>query len=404
MLLFMMLTTTWWFKPPKQGRAQAQDSYRRMNAASAASAASAELAYQKWVQSFRAANPAFQPYCMEVLINSTRFPDKGGQHNQDIFLFQNLFRSFAVQGRKGFYLESGANDAYYLSTSMFFDKCLGWDGLCVEPQTKFHKASCALSWLWCQKRQLNLGWLLAAAGGQSLLRPLCTCSQVHSTAAAACSVQHVCICDDLTHVNPSCSLWLPCCVIMQALQANRSCTLVPECISAKKEVMSMSGEDATARVTPAAAGGGGSSSNDSSAAPTINCAPLSDILARYAGSAKQRVDLWILDVEGFEMKILEGTNFADINVDAVMVEDLLMLPKPDVLDLVMVKNGFLKFAELALDSVFVRRGHPAAISNMPMWYPPGFDKEVELKTQHVRTNLCGYLKKAWGATRRSRRS
>jgi len=100
-----------------------------------------EHGYQRWLASFQAADPAFQNYCLEVLVNSTRFPDKGGQHNQDIFLFQNLFRYWPMQGRKGFYVESGANDAYYLSTSMFYDKCLGWHGLCIEPQPKFHKVS-----------------------------------------------------------------------------------------------------------------------------------------------------------------------------------------------------------------------------------------------------------------------
>lgn len=76
---------------------------------------------------------------MAVLHNSTQFEHQGGQHSQDIFLFHNLYKYWPMTGRKGFYVESGAYDALYLSTSLFFDKCLGWDGLCVEPQEKFHK-------------------------------------------------------------------------------------------------------------------------------------------------------------------------------------------------------------------------------------------------------------------------
>lgn len=74
----------------------------------------------------------------------------------------------------------------------------------------------------------------------------------------------------------------------QALKEKRSCKLVPECISAKQEVLTLvaTTSDATAHVAAAAGGG----------AP-VNCAPLSDLLARYAGSAQQRVDVWILDVE-----------------------------------------------------------------------------------------------------------
>jgi hypothetical protein len=79
--------------------------------------------------------------------------------------------------------------------------------------------------------------------------------------------------------------------------------LVPECISSKREEVTMSGEDATARV--AAAGGGG---------PKISCA----LLARYAGSAGQVVDLWILDVEGYEMQVLQGTNFIEVGGSVVM--------------------------------------------------------------------------------------
>lgn len=53
-----------------------------------------------------------------------------------------------MTGRKGFYVEAGANDPLYLSTSLFFDKCLGWDGLCVEPNEKFHKVMDAVCGAW----------------------------------------------------------------------------------------------------------------------------------------------------------------------------------------------------------------------------------------------------------------
>lgn len=125
---------------------------------------------------------------------------------------------------------------------------------------------------------------------------------------------------------------------------------------------------ATAHVAPAG----------SSPGNKVNCAPLSDLLARYAGSARKQVDVLILDVEGYEMRILEATQFADVSVDAVTVEDLLMPPKPDVLDMLMSQQGFLNIQELALNSVFARRGHPAALATTrPMWYPPGFKEEVE---------------------------
>lgn len=99
-------------------------------------------AYAAWLTSFHAADAAYQDYCMQVLVNSTHFVEKGGQISQDIFLFQNLYKYWPMQGRKGFYVEAGANDPLYLSNSLFYDKCLGWAGLCVEPQQKYHKVCC----------------------------------------------------------------------------------------------------------------------------------------------------------------------------------------------------------------------------------------------------------------------
>ena len=58
---------------------------------------------------------------------------------QDLFLFRNYFALLTLSGRKGFYVDSGANDARHLSNTFFFDKCLGWEGLCIEPMEQYHK-------------------------------------------------------------------------------------------------------------------------------------------------------------------------------------------------------------------------------------------------------------------------
>lgn len=100
-----------------------------------------ERDYQEWLSTFQAADPQYQAYCMQVLESSVRFPDKGAQLSQDIFLFKNFFKYWPMQNKTGFYVESGANDALALSTSLFFDKCLGWDGLCIEPQPQYHQVT-----------------------------------------------------------------------------------------------------------------------------------------------------------------------------------------------------------------------------------------------------------------------
>jgi FkbM family methyltransferase len=58
----------------------------------------------------------------------------------------------SVLGNKtdGFFIELGACDGLYLSNTLFFERTLGWDGLCIEPNDKYfealrHNRSCHLS-------------------------------------------------------------------------------------------------------------------------------------------------------------------------------------------------------------------------------------------------------------------
>jgi hypothetical protein len=97
--------------------------------------------YADWLATFRAADPSYQEYCLSVIRDSRRYQDRGAQYSQDIFLFHNLYRDWPLQGRTGFYVESGANDPLSLSTTLFFDKCLGWKGLCIEPMQQYHQVS-----------------------------------------------------------------------------------------------------------------------------------------------------------------------------------------------------------------------------------------------------------------------
>jgi len=60
-----------------------------------------------------------------------------------MFLWRNLFAHRTPVDEhtgfyRGFYVESGANDFKKLSNTYFFDKCLGWRGLCVEPLPQYH--------------------------------------------------------------------------------------------------------------------------------------------------------------------------------------------------------------------------------------------------------------------------
>ncbi|KAG7673981.1 hypothetical protein NADE_004331 [Nannochloris sp. 'desiccata'] len=96
---------------------------------------SREFQYKQWKENFKAADPAYQAMCDQALQNY-----KGnGQFQQDMFVFYNVFKYWPMEGKKGFYVDSGTNDPIAGSNSLFYDKCLGWDGICVEPQEVWHQ-------------------------------------------------------------------------------------------------------------------------------------------------------------------------------------------------------------------------------------------------------------------------
>lgn len=51
------------------------------------------------------------------------------QGYQEWYLYHNFFYG-KINGK---YLDIGAHKPFSLSNSVFFDKCLGWNGICVEP-------------------------------------------------------------------------------------------------------------------------------------------------------------------------------------------------------------------------------------------------------------------------------
>jgi hypothetical protein len=106
--------------------------------------------------SFKAANQDYQDWCIAVLAGGSNRPmvksgtQAGSQYAQDVWVYRNFFtKQQAEEGWTGFYVESGANDAERLSNTLFFDVCLGWQGLCIEPMRRYHaglksKRTCTL--------------------------------------------------------------------------------------------------------------------------------------------------------------------------------------------------------------------------------------------------------------------
>ena len=235
-----------------------------------------EEQFMSWLKSFRTKDPIHQELCEKILnldLSST------SQFGQDLFLFQNIFRYWPMSGKRGFYVDSGANDAIEFSNTYFYDICLGWDGLCIEPEKKYH----------------------------------------------------------------------------EKLRKQRSCSLVPECISKTRERVNM------------VHAGVSSSVNGADSAGDTQCDTFESILARYN---RTTVDLWSLDVEGYELRVLRSVNFSAVDVRVALVEEIWSCTRE--LDRVFTDNGFYKYQQMAIDAVYVKRGFHASDR---MWYPRTYEQD-----------------------------
>ena len=105
----------------------------------------ATLTNEEVVALLRNVEPAYKVKCEAILKGKN---ETFSQHWQDWVLFHNFFRHKRHWGT-GFYVDFGTNHPEYISNTIFFDKCLGWKGLCIEMQEKYHaaikeKRSCTL--------------------------------------------------------------------------------------------------------------------------------------------------------------------------------------------------------------------------------------------------------------------
>ena len=73
-------------------------------------------------------------HCLQIL-NGHAF--SFSQAWQDWVLFNHHFRNKTTWG-DGFYIDIGSAEPLKISNTLFFDKCLGWKGLCIEPQERYH--------------------------------------------------------------------------------------------------------------------------------------------------------------------------------------------------------------------------------------------------------------------------
>jgi hypothetical protein len=241
--------------------------------------------FASWLKTFKARVPEEQEYCLNAFSVGTA----ASQFSQDMWLFHNVFKAFVVSGKKGFYVDSGANHYRDISNTYFLDVCLGWDGLCVEPVAEYH---------------------------ENILK-------------------------------------------------YRSCLLIPECIAAKKTNMHIIGSHgAGSKVAP-----GGD----------LKCSSLEEMLAIAPGGPRTHIDFWSLDVEGFELDVLQGVDFRIVSFSTLLIEDFWVSQrKLDFAVLNAPGSALVKVLQMPIDSLYVNRETTLQAMPAKFWYPTEWDSHVKM--------------------------
>jgi len=79
--------------------------------------------------------PEFQAICEKMFLGK---PASFSQGWQDWYIYHNYFKD--RDWGEGVYMDFGTNDPLTISNTAFFDKCLGWKGVCIEMNPKYHAA------------------------------------------------------------------------------------------------------------------------------------------------------------------------------------------------------------------------------------------------------------------------
>jgi len=85
--------------------------------------------------------------------------------------------------------------------------------------------------------------------------------------------------------------------------------------------------------------------------PTLICMPLAKLLAPFG---IKKIDLWILDVEGAELSVLQGMDFNEIHVDAMIIET--NRHAKGIYDVLVGKWGFVLYGCYGPNAVYVHAG------------------------------------------------
>lgn len=105
------------------------------------------------------ATPDIVEKCVDIVEGKSRWFSQSGQ---DWYMYHNFFSHSMDTIKHGFYLDVGSNHPLEISNSFFFDRCLGWKGICVEPNPQYHAfykdRSCKLVKTCLDSSESNVGF------------------------------------------------------------------------------------------------------------------------------------------------------------------------------------------------------------------------------------------------------
>ncbi|CAE8694452.1 unnamed protein product [Polarella glacialis] len=246
-----------------------------------------------------------------------------GQWGQDEFLVRNVFWS-DFRKDKGLYVDIGASHPYHLSNSAYFDNCLGWRGICFEPNPR----------------------------SKFILKALRTCSVVSACAWANETTVRFANGAELAAMTDDASL-LPSDPLSATFGVDASQTYFEaRCAPLHKLLM----ESLAEVLTPE---------------EEVN------LLASTG-----QIDLISLDAEGAEIEIFRGFPFEAWDIRCIVVETSRRTAMAVAIDGLLLPQGFVKIAVLGKDAVYVSR---EAMADLPArlqlpqkinWNEPGSDSDT----------------------------
>jgi len=267
---------------------------------------------------------AFIDFHLEQLCRKNQPHRFMGQWGQDEFMMNNIFKNDRRPG-SGVYVDVGASHPYHLSNTAYFDMCLGWRGVCMEPNPR----------------------------SRDVLRGVRTCEVVSACAWANATT--------LRFANGA-----------ELAARTEDETLLPSNPYEMPEGLHIADTYFEARCAPL---------HDLLLEGVPHALGLEETQEIVASGRKPTIDLLSVDAEGAELEIFGAFPFELWHIRAIVVET--SRSTATGMDSLLLPHGYMKVAVLGKDAVYVH--HSVAAQLPPQgpilperinWNEPGSDEDT----------------------------